>query len=63
LWQLWQHAWMSPALGSQPTTRSWDSRILSCGVFCFFLGAVEKPGIGGMHSHPSHMMWNTQEDM
>ncbi len=32
-------------------------------VFFVFLGDVEKPGIGGMHSHPSHMMWNTQEDM
>lgn len=36
LWQLWQHAWMSPSLGSQPTTTSWDSRTLSCGVFCVF---------------------------
>lgn len=36
LWQLWQHAWMSPSLGSQPTTTSWDSRTLSCGVFWFF---------------------------
>ncbi len=34
--QLWQHAWMSPSLVSRPTTTSWDSRTLSCGVFCFF---------------------------
>jgi hypothetical protein len=31
--------------------------------FVVSLGAVENPGIGGMRSHPSHMMWNTQEDM